>query len=159
MTACCRYIIHGDMQKPEKLTAIILEVFRLNGCLIESGNALVKDLGITSARWQVLGALTLSDTQMTVPDIARVMGLTRQSVQRLVNEMVNDGILGFENNIRHKRSKIVKLLPKGHDLYSRAMARQKPWVDLLAEGVHSKDLDITLKILTDVRQKLGQEGE
>ncbi|MDH3233798.1 MAG: MarR family transcriptional regulator, partial [Alphaproteobacteria bacterium] len=41
----------------EAVTALILETFRLNGRLLAAGDRLVGDLGLTSARWQVLGAI------------------------------------------------------------------------------------------------------
>jgi hypothetical protein len=41
-------------------TALILEVFRFNGRLLAAGDKLVANLGLTSARWQVLGAIALS---------------------------------------------------------------------------------------------------
>ena len=66
------------------LTALILEVFKLNGALIAAGDRLVADLRLTSARWQVLGAVAMAPAPQTVADIARTMGLTRQSVQRIV---------------------------------------------------------------------------
>src|SRR5918999_264741 len=66
-------------------TDIVLEVFRLNGALIAAGNALANGTGLTSARWQVLGAVALAAASPTVAQIARAMGLTRQGVQRLVD--------------------------------------------------------------------------
>ena len=44
----------------DALTQLILEVFRVNGGLLSAGDRLVADLGLTSARWQVLGAVALS---------------------------------------------------------------------------------------------------
>ena len=41
----------------EALTDLFLAVFRLNGRLLAAGDHLVSDLGLTSARWQVLGAI------------------------------------------------------------------------------------------------------
>jgi hypothetical protein len=41
-------------------TELILETFRLNGLLLEAGDRLVADIGLTSARWQVLGAIALA---------------------------------------------------------------------------------------------------
>jgi hypothetical protein len=38
-------------------TELVLEIFRLNGELIAMGDALVGDIGLTSARWQVMGAI------------------------------------------------------------------------------------------------------
>jgi DNA-binding MarR family transcriptional regulator len=68
-------------------------VFRLNGALLVSGDALVGDLGLTSARWQVLGAIALSPVPLPVAHLARNMGLTRQAVQRSVDEMRHDGLV------------------------------------------------------------------
>ena len=48
------------------LTELILETFRLNGRLLAAGDALVRDLGLTSARWQILGAIALSPVPLPV---------------------------------------------------------------------------------------------
>ena len=75
------------MKASDAATDLILETFRLNGSLLAAGDAMVADLGLTSARWQVLGAIALSPVPLPVAHIARNMGLTRQAVQRLINEM------------------------------------------------------------------------
>src|SRR5215210_6586367 len=62
------------------ITELILETFRLNGRLLAAGDALVRDLGLTSARWQVLGAVAMSPVPLPVSHIARNMGLSRQGV-------------------------------------------------------------------------------
>ncbi len=41
----------------ESFTQLILETFRLNGRLIAAGDRLTKELGLSSALWQVLGAI------------------------------------------------------------------------------------------------------
>ena len=79
-------------QQGALLTEIILETFKLNGLLVSAGDQLTKELGITSARWKVLGALSNEARALTVPEIARKMGQSRQAVQRLTNEMVKKWI-------------------------------------------------------------------
>ncbi|RUV46514.1 MarR family transcriptional regulator, partial [Mesorhizobium sp. M7A.F.Ca.MR.228.00.0.0] len=37
------------------LTDLILDLFRLSSRMLTSGDRLVADLGLTSARWQILG--------------------------------------------------------------------------------------------------------
>ena len=64
----------------DAVTDLVLEIFRLNGCLIASGDALVAKIGLTSARWQVLGAIAMQAGPAPVVRIADAMGLTRQSV-------------------------------------------------------------------------------
>src|SRR6476660_4453281 len=86
----------------EAFTHLVLEVFRLNGRLLSVGDRLVAGLGLTSARWQVLGALHGSTGRLTVSQIARSMGLQRQSVQRLVDVMTADGLLQLVENPQHR---------------------------------------------------------
>ena len=75
------------------MTGLILAIFRLNGRLLLAGDRLVAGLDLTSARWQVLGAIALAERPQPVAWLARNMGLNRQGVQRIVNEMRDDGLL------------------------------------------------------------------
>jgi DNA-binding MarR family transcriptional regulator len=128
------------------LTELLLEVFRLNGRLLASGDRLVADLGLTSARWQVLGAIALAGTPLPVAHIARNMGLTRQAVQRIVNELAADGLVGFAVNPHHRRAKLVLLTKEGRDAYQAALDRQIPWANRLAAVVAEGDLDTALRV-------------
>ncbi len=105
------------MSKRDAITDLILETFRLNGRLLVAGDALVADLRLTSARWQALGAMALSPVPLPVAHIARNMGLTRQAVQRLVNEMERDGLVQFGPNPHHQRARLVFLTARGKAAY------------------------------------------
>ena len=59
----------------ECLTELVLETFRLNGAILVAGNRMTKPHGLTSARWQVMGAIDIAGTPLTVAQIARRMGL------------------------------------------------------------------------------------
>jgi DNA-binding MarR family transcriptional regulator len=142
----------------DALTQLILEVFRLNGSLIAAGDRLVADLGLTSARWQVLGAIALSPTAEPVARLARSMGLHRQGVQRIVNELVEEGIVTLADNPHHRRAKLVRLTKKGEALYRAAERRQKPWARKLAKGIGVKAAMSACVMLSTVRQKL-EAGE
>src|ERR1700687_2833621 len=122
------------------ITDLIVEIFRLNGRLLAAGDALVADVGLTSARWQVLGAMALSPVPLPVAQIARNMGLTRQAVQRLVNEMERDGLVQFAPNPHHQRAKLVLLSSQGKTAFAAAMRRQGPWADDLATGLSGKQI-------------------
>src|SRR3984885_10641462 len=101
------------MNTEETGTDLVLETFRLNGRLLVSGDELVADLGLTSARWQVLGAMALSPVPLSVAQIARNMGLTRQAVQRLVNEMQGDVLVRLAPKPHHQRAKLGVLSATG----------------------------------------------
>lgn len=136
------------------MTQLILETFRLNGCLLIAGDALVADIGLTSARWQVLGAVALSPVPLPVAHIARNMGLTRQAVQRLANEMERDGLVRFAPNPHHQRAKLVLLTPRGKSAYDAAIKRQGPWASSLANGLSIKPIELATTMLRTIRQRL-----
>lgn len=144
------------MPEETPLTDLILQLFRLNGALLAAGDALVADLGLTSARWQVLGAVAMSPVPLPVAHIARNMGLARQSVQRIVNELVADGVLRFARNPHHARAQLVLLTVKGDELYAAARARQRPWAAALAAGLEGHDLEAAAKLLKALEARLGE---
>jgi DNA-binding MarR family transcriptional regulator len=138
----------------DALTDLILEVFRLNGRLLAAGDELVRGLGLTSARWQVLGAAALAQTPLTVAGIARAMGLTRQAVQRLSVEMIADGLLEGRDNPAHRAARLMALTPKGRAVYAAAAARQAAWVAGLGEGVDAEAADAARRLLAGLRVRL-----
>lgn len=135
-------------------TELILETFRLNGRLLESGDELVADLGLTSARWQVLGAIQASQVPLSVAQIARNMGLSRQAVQRLANEMTQDGLLVFRDNPHHSRAKLAVMSEKGRQAFEAAMELQRRWVAGLARGVEPKEIAAAAAVLRTLRTRL-----
>src|SRR5262245_40189092 len=106
----------------EALTDLILEVFRLNGQLLAAGDRLARPVGQTSARWQVLGSIDTS--AQTVSQIARSMGLTRQSVQRTVDRLLSDGQVMYQDNPDHERAKLVSLTAGGRFVLNWISAQQ-----------------------------------
>ena len=79
--------------------------FRLNGQLLAVAEELARPVGLTAAWWQVLGA-ALGEPQ-SVSEIARAMGLTRQSVQRIADLLVERGLAAYADNPAHRRAKLV----------------------------------------------------
>ena len=135
-------------------TELILEVFRLNGRLLAAGDRLTRDIGLTSARWQVLGAIALAETALPVAQIARNMGLARQSVHRVVEELVSEGLLEFTDNPNHRRSSLVSLTAKGRAAYAKADERQTPWANGLARGLDPKRIGAAIELLQELRTRL-----
>jgi DNA-binding MarR family transcriptional regulator len=136
------------------VTELILEVFRLNRELLDAGDALVANIGLTSARWQVLGAIALSPVPLPVAHLARNMGLTRQSVQRLVGEMSVDGLVRYAANPHHRRAQLVMLTERGKAAYRAAMDRQRPWAAGLAGDLSPKSIRAATKALRTLRGQL-----
>jgi DNA-binding MarR family transcriptional regulator len=138
----------------EALTDLILETFQLNGRLLESGDELVRDLGLTSARWQLLGAIALSPTPLPAAHLARNKGLSRQAVQRLANEMEKDGLVRFAPNPHHERARLVLMTERGEAAFKAAMTRQRRWAEGLAAGLSGARIAEAAQTLRELRQKL-----
>jgi DNA-binding MarR family transcriptional regulator len=136
------------------LTGLFLSIFRLNGRLLLAGDRLVADLDLTSARWQVLGAIALAERPQPVAWLARDMGLNRQGVQRIVNEMRDDGLLEIQPNPHHRRAHLVVLTKRGKEAFEAATRLQVPWVNGLAEGVSLKDIATTQKVVAELCERL-----
>jgi len=136
------------------LTELILAVFRLNGRLLAAGDALVADIGLTSARWQVLGAVALAQAPQPVAHIARDMGLTRQSVQRIVDALVAERLLRLKANPHHLRARLVQLTDAGAALHAAASARQLPWANALGDGLDAEALREAAELLRTLEARL-----
>lgn len=136
------------------ITGLILETFRLNGRLLEAGDTLVRDLGLTSARWQVLGAIDAAPTPLPVAHVARNMGLSRQAVQRLANDMERDGLLEFTANPHHERAKLVLMTDKGKAAFAAAMVKQRQWAAKLANGLTVRSIEEAAATLRQLCSKL-----
>jgi DNA-binding MarR family transcriptional regulator len=129
------------------LTDIILNVFRLNGALIESGNQLVKPLGLTSARWQILGAIATNNKPTSCPQIAKMMGITRQGALKQLDLLEEEGLLETIKNENNGRSPLYDLTPKGRKKYASAMKLQEKWVLKLMKNLNQEDIKSTASIL------------
>jgi DNA-binding MarR family transcriptional regulator len=143
----------------EAVTELIIEVFRLNGRLLVAGDRLVSGLGLTSARWQVLGAIALAERAEPVAWLARSMGLNRQGVQRIVNDLVKDGLVAFRPNPHHRRANLVVLTERGKEVYGAADRLQTPWVDALANGLSIGSIVATRRIVTALRRRLEEADD
>jgi len=138
----------------DALTDLMLDLFRLNSLLLTSGDRLVARLGLTSARWQILGAIVTADRPQPVAWLARNRGANRQNVQRIVNDLHREGLVGFGVNPHHRRAQLVVLTDKGKQTFDAAMRLQAPWANSLSEGLVVKDIQTVHRVTIALRKKL-----
>lgn len=143
----------------DALTSLVLDVFRLNNLLLTAGDRLVARLGLTSARWQILGAIVDAEHPQPVAWLARNLGANRQNVQRIVNDLQKEGLVAFEPNPHHRRAQLVVLTDKGRHAYDAAIRLQAPWINGLSDGLLIRDIETARRVVAGVRQKLeGSDG-
>jgi DNA-binding MarR family transcriptional regulator len=141
------------------LTDLVLDLFRLTNRMLAAGDRLVGGLGLTSARWQVLGTVVAAARPQPVAWLARDMGANRQNVQRIVNDLVRKRLLEFQPNPHHRRAQLVMLTERGKQAFDATMRVQVPWINKLAEGLRVADIETTHNVITTLRRKLAGNGD
>ena len=151
-------MLHLNADGLRPINDLIVTVFRLSGSLLDGGGRLVEDIGLTPAWWQVLGALALSPVPLTVPQIARNMGLARQSVQRIVDLLQTKDFVRLEANPHHRRAKPVALSNEGERIYLEAQQRQIPWSRKLEAGLSQDSIAAAVEVLKFLDRQLTGQG-
>ncbi|WNZ25835.1 MarR family transcriptional regulator [Leptolyngbya sp. NK1-12] len=109
--------------------------------------------------WSVLRLLKIYGSQ-TVPQIARYRYVPRQSVQKLANEMLKDGVIELVNNPAHKRSKLLRLTSKGEVVFQEMSDRIAELAETLAKQQDAAQLqnaaDVVKKLHEQLREMLNQ---
>ncbi|QLY30743.1 MarR family transcriptional regulator [Nocardia huaxiensis] len=104
-------------REQELFATAAITSFKLNGQFLTIAEELAKPAGITAAWWQVLGAVL--HEPLPVAGIARAMGITRQSVQRIADLLVDKGLAEYRPNPAHRRAKLVAITEAGNDAVKR----------------------------------------
>jgi DNA-binding MarR family transcriptional regulator len=148
-----------DAPSDNATIALIYEVFRLNGRLLAAADRLVSQFGLTSARWQVLGAIAIAPTPQPVARLARDMGLARQGVQRIVNELAQEGVVVLQDNPHHRRARLVLMSDRGRQAFDAAVGSVTLWADALADGIETGSLVSAGKVIETLRKRLEAQSE
>lgn len=137
------------------MVALTLAVRGVFNRLKALGDELHGDLEITTAMRAVME--TLSDVgPMTVPQIAREKGVTRQHVQLLADALVEAGMAAVKENPAHRRSSLIALTEKGKRAFAKMRAREAPIVEQIAAPFDAHDLDRAAAVLTRLAASIDE---
>ncbi|OLP61835.1 MarR family transcriptional regulator [Xaviernesmea oryzae] len=136
---------------------LVITLFATNGHLIDMGNRLVRPAGLTTAWWQVMGALGYAPAPLTVAQIARNMGLTRQGVQRVVDLLAARGYVALEPNPHHQRARLVALTAHGRAALEAAEGAAAAVDQRIIERIGTERLATALAVLGEMRDLILEE--
>lgn len=111
---------------------------------------------ISMGRRSVLLALFHGGPQ-TVPQLARTQSVSRQYIQKLVNQLVEEGYAAFAENPAHKRSRLVQLTAEGRTYMETMLQREMKIVAAQIIDFPVKDLQETARMLRAIREWQKQE--
>jgi DNA-binding MarR family transcriptional regulator len=90
---------------------LIADVYELAGASRRTSDSRARELGQTAARWHVMSVL--QEEPLSVASAARRLGLARQSVQRVVNDLVADGQVRIQPDPHDRRAPLASLTASG----------------------------------------------
>lgn len=144
---------------PLLIRELVIRIFATNGALVDTGNALVRPIGLTTAWWQVLGALGYSPVPLPVAHIARNMGLTRQSVQRVVELLLERGFVRLDANPHHQRAKLVVLTEAGRAALAEAEHAVAAVDRVAIERIGAERVAAAIAVLDELRDVLAEDAD
>lgn len=125
----------------DALTDVIIATFRLDGRLMDVARRLARAGGITATEWRVLGGVL--DEPHSVAEIARLMGMTRQGVQRVADNLVDRGLAEYRPNPAHRRAKWLACTEAGQWTIRQLALVQRPWADRVGGEIGAVELTAT----------------
>jgi len=132
------------------LTKLVNEVFKTGGALLQIGDALVEDEGLTASRWLVLGRL--EDGPTTVATLARDRGLRRQSVQESMNRLSLDGYVSRATNPHDRRAPLWSLTPAGRDALDTIEPARHAWAMQTSTQIPASKINTAIWVLNQLCQ-------
>lgn len=107
-----------------------------------------------SGIWALMYSLQIDGPQ-TVPALARKRPVARQRIQKIVDELSDDGLVEFTENPKHKRSKLVQLTGKGHSLTRQQTEQIRDMADILGAGLSHPDMTTATNSLKIIQTRLN----
>ncbi|MET9688208.1 MarR family winged helix-turn-helix transcriptional regulator [Streptomyces sp. NPDC058682] len=101
----------AESGEAEAFSRAAVAVFRLNGRFTAALDRLALASGLSAARWQILS--TVTEESLSVSAVARRVGTTRQSVQRIADLLVRQGLAAYLDNPAHRRAKLLTATEQG----------------------------------------------
>jgi DNA-binding MarR family transcriptional regulator len=139
----------------DALTDLIIAVFQLDGRLMGIAQRLARAGGLTATEWRVLGGVL--DEPHSVAEIGRLMGMTRQGVQRVADQLVDRGLAGYRPNPAHRRAKLLACTQAGHWAIRQIALVQRPWADQAAAKIGATELQKALTTIGRIVATLEAE--
>lgn len=128
-----------------------------NRLLREQGDDVAQAAGQTHARRMVLQC---ADRGRPIADIARDLALTRQGVQRIGNDLVDDGLATYKRNPQHQRAKLLAPTAAGRRALLAIRSAHDEWISKLSDDTAGLDLDsltVALRSILDALNDLAPD--
>ncbi len=138
----------------ERFTKFTKALFAANTMVLKYGDLVTGKYQQSSTRWRVLG--NIEPCPLTVSQIAKLTGYTRQSIQRLADALVDEGLATYEPAV-DQRTKNVCLTEKGRELLEKLAEYENEWVARITQTLSVEELTDLTRALEKVRAVLAED--
>ncbi|WEO92938.1 MarR family transcriptional regulator [Streptomyces sp. FXJ1.172] len=142
----------------EELVDRLTEVFDLVGPLYRRTQRKVEqDVSVEGLSVGVRAVLNLLGEHgpMTVPQMGRAQALSRQFVQRMVNDATAHGLVESAPNPAHKRSSLIRLTEQGQVAITTVIDRERAVLRQVGGDLTDAEVDACLRVLSRLLELLG----
>jgi DNA-binding MarR family transcriptional regulator len=147
--------VEGGMSRSDiALIALVDQVVRLSGRLAIARKMTTRGAGLRPADWLILTSICRSKNHVTVAQIARGLGHSRQGVQRVANELVEQGLASLVDNPQDRRAKFLVATEQGHRMFELAALEARDWAASLSAGIAPETLYGAARVLAEFRERL-----
>ncbi len=131
---------------------VLLGLFQLHGRVLEAADVMSGGFDLTGSRWQVMKVAARQ--ALTVSQIARRLGLKRQSVQRTVDQLAGQGLVVLQPNVDHLRAGLVVLSDEGRRILAALDTRQQAWLARCLRGLTRVELERLAQSLAALAERV-----
>lgn len=134
----------------EAYRLLIADTYELAGASRRSAEEVAREHGQTVARWHVLSAV--SEEPCSAAGAARRLGLTRQSVQRVVDDLRGEALVTVTPDPRDRRAPLVSPTAAGRQVLAALVAASelRRAGELRGAGLTTEDLLVARQTLRTV---------
>ncbi|GAA1005296.1 MarR family transcriptional regulator [Streptomyces sp. F-3] len=144
--------IHAPLP-PDELGRRLTEVFDLVGPLYRRVQRKVEQdqaaAGLSVGIRAVLDLLH-KHGPMTVPQMGRAQAISRQFVQRMVNDAAARGLVESVPNPAHRRSPLIRLTDAGRAAITAVLTREHLLLRQVGGGLTESDVEACLRVLREM---------
>jgi DNA-binding MarR family transcriptional regulator len=142
--------MYAHQHKGPVIEELIDEVVALYHLLQVVAARVHSDIGLTPAQRGVLKSIERHGPQ-TVPQMARARPVSRQYIQTIVNQLIQEGLVEVISNPVHRRSGLIRLTPNGEELVTAVAEKERDIISRLKIDACDEDLQFAALVLQKVR--------
>ncbi len=143
--------------KSSNFYQLIWHTRRLFQQLRETSDQLLTGTGINSSQRAVLEFL-IKDGEQTVSSMAKDKNVSRQHIQKVVNVLLEQGLIQAMDNPEHKRSPLMKATANGKKLFQRVAAKESELIKSISGNFTAKDINTSLETLKQIEALLKSKS-